>query len=52
MKYNLEDVGLNGKDNIKVYRIEVGWENVDWISLAEDRQWQTLVNTVMNFQVP
>jgi hypothetical protein len=29
------------------------WEGVDWIHLAQDRdQWQALVNTVMNLQVP
>jgi hypothetical protein len=28
---------------------EIGWESVDWIQLAQDRdQWLTLVNTVMN----
>jgi hypothetical protein len=32
---------------------EVGWEGVDWMHLAEDQdQWQTLVNMVMNLQVP
>jgi len=32
---------------------EVGWEVVDWRHLAQDEdQWQTLVNTVMNLQVP
>jgi len=31
---------------------EIGWEGVDWIHLAQDRdQWQDLVNTVMNLQV-
>lgn len=40
------------EDNIKVDHIDVRWDNVDWISLAEDRQWQTLVNTIMNFQFP
>jgi hypothetical protein len=30
-----------------------GWEGVDWIHLAQDRdQWQALVNTVMNLLVP
>jgi hypothetical protein len=28
---------------------EIGWEVVDWIHLAEDRdQWRALVNTVMD----
>jgi hypothetical protein len=31
---------------------EIGWEGVDWIHLAYDReQWQVLVNVVMNLQV-
>jgi hypothetical protein len=32
---------------------EVGWEGVDWIPLAQDRDlWYTPVNMVMNHQVP
>jgi hypothetical protein len=32
---------------------EIGWEGVDWIHLAQDRdQWQAFVNIVMNLQVP
>jgi len=32
---------------------EIGWEGVDWMPLAQDRdQWQAVVNMVMNFQVP
>jgi hypothetical protein len=32
---------------------EIGWEGVDWIHLAQDReQWHALVNMVMNFPVP
>jgi len=28
---------------------EVGWEVVDWIHLAQDRdQWQALVNMIIN----
>jgi hypothetical protein len=34
-------------------RVEIGWEVVDWIHLAQDMdQWRGVVNTVMNFQVP
>jgi hypothetical protein len=40
-------------DNIKIYLREIGWDLVDWIDLAQDRdQWRALVNTAMNFQVP
>jgi hypothetical protein len=32
---------------------ETGWEDVDWILLALDReQWRDLVKTVMNLLVP
>jgi hypothetical protein len=28
----------------------MGWEDMDWIDLAEDRnRWQALVNMVINF---
>jgi hypothetical protein len=40
-------------NNIKMYLIEIGWDGVDWIDLAQDRdQWRTLANTVMNLRVP
>jgi hypothetical protein len=36
-------------DNIKMYFREIGWDGMDLIDLAEDRnQWRALVNTVMN----
>jgi hypothetical protein len=32
---------------------EVGWGDVDWIRLAEDRnRWRALVNSVLNLRVP
>jgi hypothetical protein len=40
-------------DNIKLDLGEIGWDGVDWIELAQDRdQWRALVNTVMNLRVP
>jgi hypothetical protein len=39
--------------NIKMDLREIGWEGVDWVDLAQDRdQWRALVNTVMNLRVP
>jgi hypothetical protein len=40
-------------DNIKMDLGEIGWDGIDLIDLAEDRdQLRVLVNTVMNFRVP
>jgi hypothetical protein len=40
-------------DNIKVDLREIGWDDMDWIDLARDRdRWKALVNTVMNLRVP
>jgi hypothetical protein len=37
------------EDNIKMYLREIGFGDVDWIHLAQDRdRWRALVNTVMN----
>jgi hypothetical protein len=39
-------------DNIKMNLREIGWDGVDWIDMAQDRdQWRALVNTVMNILV-
>jgi hypothetical protein len=40
-------------DNIKVDHREIGWDGMDWIELAKDRdKWRALVNTVMNLRDP
>jgi hypothetical protein len=32
---------------------EIGWNDMDWIELAQDRgQWWALVNMVMKLRVP
>jgi hypothetical protein len=41
------------EDNIKMDIREVGWEEMNWIELAQDRgRWWALVNAVMNLRVP
>jgi hypothetical protein len=40
-------------DNIKMNLGEIGWDGMDWIDLAQDRdQRMALINTVMNLRVP
>jgi hypothetical protein len=40
-------------NNIKMNFSEMGWDGMDWIDLAQDRdQLRALVNTVMNLRVP
>jgi hypothetical protein len=41
------------EDKIKIHLREIGWDGMDWIDLAQDRdQWMARVNTVLNFRVP
>jgi hypothetical protein len=40
-------------NNIKMALREIGWDGMDCVDLAQDRdQWRVLVNTVMNLRVP
>jgi hypothetical protein len=40
-------------DNIRMDLVEVGWGDVDWIGLAQDRnRRRALVNSVLNLRVP
>jgi hypothetical protein len=40
------------EDNIRLGLREIGWEGVDWIHLAQDRdQWCDILNTLINLQV-
>jgi hypothetical protein len=40
-------------DNIRIDLEEVGWGDVDWIGLAQNRnRWRALVNSVLNLRVP
>jgi hypothetical protein len=40
-------------DNIKTDLGEIGWDGMDWINLAEDRdQWRAVMNMVMNPRFP
>jgi hypothetical protein len=45
--------GQRWVDNIKMDLREIGWDGMDRIDLAQDRdQWRALVNPVMNLRVP
>jgi hypothetical protein len=40
-------------DNIRIDLGEMGWGDVDWIGLAQDRnRRRALVNSVLNLRVP
>jgi hypothetical protein len=40
-------------DNIKIDLKEIGWDGMNWIYLAQDRdQGRALVSTMMNLRVP
>jgi hypothetical protein len=40
-------------DNIRMDLGEVGWGDVDWICLAQDKnRWRAVVNSALNLRVP
>jgi hypothetical protein len=40
-------------DNIKMDLKEIGWDDVGWIDVAQDRgQWSVLVNMILDLWVP
>jgi hypothetical protein len=40
-------------DNIRMDLVEVGWADVDWIGMAQDRnRWRALVDPVLTLRVP
>jgi len=41
--------GHKWEDIIKIDIVEIGWENVNWINVAESRdKWRALVSTIIN----
>jgi hypothetical protein len=39
--------------NIRMDFVEVGWGDVHWIGLAQNRdRWRTLINSVLSLRVP
>jgi PAS domain-containing protein len=52
-KRPLGRLGRRWLDNIRIDLVEVGWGDVDWIGLAQDRgRWRAHVNSVLNLRVP
>jgi hypothetical protein len=48
-----EDPRHRWEDNIRMDLMEIVWESMDRLHLAQDKdQWRALVNTIMNFRVP
>jgi predicted small integral membrane protein len=40
-------------DNIRMDLLDLGWDDVDWIGLVQDKNtWRALVNSVLNHRVP
>jgi hypothetical protein len=52
-KSSLERPRRRWIDNIRMDLVEVGWGDLDWIGLAQDRgRWRALVNWVLSLRVP
>jgi hypothetical protein len=50
---NWEDQDAGGWTISKWMRDRMGWSEVDWLDMAQDRdQWRALVNTILNLRVP
>ena len=42
-----EDPGVDGRITLRIYLQEVGWRDMEWIDVAQDRnRWRKLVNAV------
>jgi hypothetical protein len=51
-RHHWEDQDVGGWKILK-WILDRGWNGMDWIDLAEDRdQWRALANTAMNLRVP
>jgi hypothetical protein len=51
-KRSLERPKRTSVDNVKIDLREIGWDGMDWIDVAQDRdQWRALVKNVMNLRV-
>jgi hypothetical protein len=49
----VEDSDVHGRTNTKMDPEEVGWGDMDWFELAQDRdRWRAFLNSVMYLQVP
>jgi hypothetical protein len=52
-KRRLERPRRRWEDNIRMDLGEFGWDVMDWVGLAQDRnRWRALVNSVLNLWVP
>ena len=48
-KQLLTRLNTRGRNNIKKYLKDTGWEGMNWIHLAQDRnKWQALATKVLN----